>query len=113
MIENNKSELYSSDEDFERDLERLNAFENPYTPWRSLVGRKDHVDEFGEAIEKGEVHYVKEVGASSFTSPLRLSRSSIEKVLYVAVHLNPGIQALGDKLVKRTRDELLSKLDAM
>lgn len=101
--------LYNSDEDFFLDLERLNVLENPYTPWRDLVGRKSHVDEFGDAIEEGELHYVKEVGGS-FTPPLRLFRRSIEKVLYVAVRLNPRIQGLADKFLKEARDDLLRRL---
>ncbi|MGF6409392.1 hypothetical protein [Paraburkholderia sp. MM5482-R1] len=103
-------ELYKTDEDFWMDLERLNALENPYTPWRSLVGRKSHIDEFGDVIAEGELHYVKEVGGS-VSPPLRLSRSSIERVLYVAVCLNPRVQRLADKLLKEARDELLRKLD--
>jgi len=105
-----KRNLYNSDEDFWRDLDRLNALDNPYLPWRAVEARKSHIDEFGDAVENGEVHYVKDAGRA-FTPPFRLSRSSMEKVLYVAVRLNPTIQGLADKLIKKAEDELFSHLD--
>lgn len=54
---------------------------------------------------------MKEVGGS-FTPSLRLSHRSIEKVLYIAVHLNPRTHRLADKLLKEERDDLFRRLDS-
>jgi len=105
-----KRNLYNSDEDFWRDLDRLNALDNPYLPWRAVEARKSHIDEFGDTVAEREIHYVKDAGRA-FTPAFRLSRSSMEKVLYVAVHLNPTIQELADKLIQKAEDEFFRQLD--
>ncbi|QVN19583.1 hypothetical protein [Burkholderia pyrrocinia] len=105
-----KASLYRSDEDFWRDLDRLNALDNPYLPWRAVEARKSHIDAFGDTVAVREIHFVKDAGRA-FTPAFRLSRSSMEKVLYVAVHLNPTIQGLADKLIQKSEDEFMRKLD--
>lgn len=73
--------------------------------WQSTTARKNHEDLFGIPIESGEVYFRKDLGGA-WGSTEKLSNSSMEKILYVAIVLNPGLRKLGDDMAESAMQRL-------
>ena len=76
--------LFESAEEFWRHLEVLNALMDPHFQWAQTQAAKDHVDDFGEDIRSGELYYRRPT-VGSFNTHSKLSRRSMERLLYAVV----------------------------
>ena len=73
-------------------LDTFNAL-FPGQPWKHTSARKEHVDLFGEVIKNGESYYRRHVGAG-WGDVVRLSRLSMERLIYVFFHTNPLLREI-------------------
>lgn len=72
---------------------------SPSIPWKATTAAKDHIDDFGGRIKRGEVHYTRSY-PPAFHNVERLSRKSMEAVLCVLFRNNQEIEALAQELRK-------------
>jgi hypothetical protein len=74
-------------------------------PWQPTNARKDHVDLFGELINYGDT-YFKKKDESRHGVVIKLSRNSMEKVLFAVVVSSRRCRRLGDHFVEKADKEL-------
>jgi hypothetical protein len=84
-------------------LQRLNAL-TPVWQWCSTGARKDHEDIFGVEIKRGEIYFKKQVGPA-FGSVEKLSRVSMEKLLYLFVDQMPMVERIADQQIAAQEKE--------
>ncbi len=89
---------FLSEEDFAESLTRMNALCGVLR-WQKTTAIKGHTDEFGVSISNGEVYYKRDLGGS-FSSVLKLSRQSMDKLLYATVYSCPAVEQLADTIRK-------------
>lgn len=97
--------LFSSEKEFREAFEKFNALHG-YTDWKQTTARKGHEDLFGVQILEHEVYFKKSLGGWSEVT--KLSQTSMEKILYVVIELNPILAGLGQKM----HDDYLAKIVA-
>jgi hypothetical protein len=90
-------------EEFDDMLDKLNALNPSAFPWQRTNARKEHKDLFGEAIRDGEVYFKRQVGAG-WGDDIKLSRLSMERMLYALFGLNPGLEGLAEEIYKARRE---------
>lgn len=100
-----QEKLFDSDRDFSKALMRLNALSGMHQRWQGTVARCAHTDLLGRQIQAGETYYSRE-----FYNTIRLSRLSMEAVLYAAVATSPNVEALADDLLAEDVDQLRHKV---
>ena len=89
--------------EFQAHLHLLNALYHPTDSWQATTARKDHVDLFGQPIRNGAVYYRKHVGPG-WGDVVRLSRLSMDRLLYVLFGANLQGQEIVTQLVKFLED---------
>ena len=97
--------MFESDESFWKAYRRLNALSGDWGGWQVTAARKEHEDLFGDQIKVGENYFKKQYGAA-YSSVLKLSRSSMERVLFAVVESSPYMSRLGDRLLEREMEEM-------
>ena len=86
---------YFENEDRFRELfDAFNAFSPRYQRWRYTTARKDHIDLFEEPIKDGEVYFKCQNGPA-WGDVIKISRLSMERLLYVVMANNPHLEAFG------------------
>ena len=98
---------FDSNEEFRQAINRLNALGSEYLGWKFTIARKNHKDEFGIDIKSGE-EYLKQ---SCSTDYLKLSKQSMENLLYCIFTFNQGLEELLDGIVKKRENELIESLN--
>ncbi len=101
--------FYRNEDEFREDFERLNAVTSEPL-WQPTKARKEHEDLFGVRIASGEIYYKRRVG-SAWDAAIRLSRQSIERLLYALLQANPLLQELADE-IHEARLERLREMHA-
>jgi hypothetical protein len=86
-------------EEFDDMLDKLNALNPSAFPWQRTKARKEHKDLFGETIRDDEVYFKRQVGAG-WGDDIKLSRLSMERVLYALFSLNPGLERLAEEVIE-------------
>ena len=81
------------EEVFYEALERLNRFTPAHGQWRVTRARREHTDVFDEPIAAGEDYYSREIGPG-WSDVVRISRLSMERILYAVVLNNPRMTEL-------------------
>jgi hypothetical protein len=94
-----------SPEDFAEALKRLNALSGPVWHWQRTEAIKDHTDEFGEQIKKGDAYYKRRHGAG-FDAMLKLSRGSMDKLLLAVIYTCPNAEAAADIILEEAAEQL-------
>ena len=95
-----------SDNELRELVEKLNALYSDFYQWRFTTARKKHQDEFGDEIAEGEVYFKREYG-SAWDEVLKLSRGSMEKMLYCVFNGNFRLEKICEELVKEKRKRLI------
>lgn len=101
--------IYSDDE-LTKMVEKLNTINHPYSQWKWTSARKDHKDEFGKQVKGGEEYFTRETGPFD---RLKLSRDSMDILIYVLFNDNSGLHNLTDGLLEKERErmhEVMNKL---
>lgn len=98
-------QIYDDDE-LDDYVKKLNALYTwPDQGWRKTQARKDHVDEFGDRVVDGESYFKREYGPA-WDDVLKLSRTSIEKLLFCVFSGNFGLQGMCDRLIDDQQRQL-------
>ena len=105
-------DYFRSEEEFHKQLNRLNALGNPYFSWSTTQARKDHIDEFGDNIDTNDMYYKRSLGGS-FDNVIKLSRDSMEKLLYCVFSGGGALEALGDLALERQEQQMRDALETM
>lgn len=103
-------ELIYNDEEFEKQLKRLNAIMGPHWQFKNLQARKDHIDFFGDNIDEGEIYFNRQYGAG-YHEIIKLSRSSIEKFIFCLLNGNDRLTALGDNLIQEDFERMKKAME--
>lgn len=98
-------EEYFSDEEFREMVEKLNGLNPSVFPWKWTTARKEHEDLFGETIRNGEVYFKREIGVG-WGDAIKLSRLSMERMLYALFSANPGLEGLAEEICEARLKEL-------
>jgi hypothetical protein len=97
--------LIYTDEQFEKYLKRLNALGNPYSNWSYIQARKVHVDELGDQILNGEIYFKRSYGVA-YNDVFKLSRRSMDKVLFLLFNGNFYLQTIADQFIMKEFEKL-------
>jgi hypothetical protein len=90
---------YYSDENLSEMVKRLNAFYGEKT-WSYSKAYRKHTGLFGEAIQEGEKYFKIRFGDNN-EKLLKLSRNSMDRILYLLFAPNPNLITWADKLQDR------------
>lgn len=72
--------MYDQEQEFRERLAMLNALTDVDFQWQWRTARKNHIDEFGDAVRAGEQYFRRDcVGA--YHDVIKMSRASMEKLL--------------------------------
>ncbi len=93
---------FKAEEDFWKAFRQFNFLYGSLFEWKQTTARKEHDDMFGVCIEARQTYFRKDVGNYGYDSVEKLSMSSMEKLVYVVIGLNP---ALGTHLQNRLEQE--------
>ena len=108
-------ELMSA-EDFWKAFERLDALDGRGIGrgihWDTPKANKRHVDLFGDSIGYRELYFRKQPGGP-FGDAIKLSRRSMEKLLYSVVEQMPLLQRLGDRMIEEERTAMAEMVAAL
>ncbi len=83
-------------------LRKLNALYSMYDRWEHTVARKDHDDEFGAHIKPREIYFKRQYGAA-WDEVLKLSRRSMEMMIFWIFNGNFGLEESCQKVVDEER----------
>ncbi len=97
-------QIYNDDE-LRKLLEKLNAPFSGFYQWEFTKARKEHEDEFGDEIAVGEVYFKRKYGLA-WDAVLKLSRDSMEKMLYCVFNGNFLLEDICEELVKEKKERL-------
>ena len=104
--------LYLDDEKFVELFSRFDALFHDWGNWGAVKARKDQTDLFGESIQTGETYYKRDYGAS-WDATIKLSRKSLELVMFAMFAGNLILEQVADKFVEARLDykrEQMAKL---
>jgi hypothetical protein len=96
--------LYRDERFFEL-LDMLNALTPEYAPWQPTQARKEHVDLFGVRIEPGEVYFKRSYGVA-WGQDNKLSRGSMERLLWSLFEGNFGLQDFAGRVAQNREDRM-------
>lgn len=82
----------------------------PSIPWKATTAAKDHLDDFGDYVKYGEVHYTRSY-PPAFHNMERLSRRSMEAVLCTLFRNNLEIKSLAEHLRKARLERERARLE--
>jgi hypothetical protein len=98
-------EEYYSDEELAKMVRKLNALTSRWSPWQRTQARKEHEDLFEETIQPNEVYFKRRVG-SAWGDDIKLSRLSMERLLFVLFDANPSLEKLAEQIGKERLERL-------
>ena len=90
--------IYDDDEIREL-VNKLNAVTGIWAQWKWTRARKDHTDLFGEPIEEGE-QYLNRVTGPGWGEDVKMSVSSMGRLLFAIFENNPVLRDVADKLAE-------------
>lgn len=102
--------MFTDEAEFRAAFKRLTALQGQWPAWEAPEARKEHEDAFGVTIKRGETYFKKQVG-SPFADPVKLSRSSMEKLLYIFVATSPQMEAMADLLIQEQEAHLRAVME--
>lgn len=91
--------MYFNEQDFKDKLEKLNAFMDPLVQWEPTKARKEHIDEFNRTINIGETYYKRKY-AFNFNHITKLSRKSMDSLLFMMFEGNPHLEYMAEDAIK-------------
>ena len=91
--------LYLDDKKFIELFSRFDALFHDWGRWKAVKARKDHMDVFGEPIQTGETYFKRDYGAS-WDATIKLSRKSLELVMFVMFAGNLILEQVADKFIE-------------
>jgi len=106
-IPNEQYRCVYNENQFAEKIELLNTLLNPYMQWQSVVARKDHKDLFGVTIKQYEV-YFKRIHGQAYGDVIKISRESMDKIVYVLLDGDFRLQELSKTMRKIRMKEFAS-----
>jgi len=91
-----QTHYFQDEATFQQAFAAFNALSSWYDEWRSTRARKVHTDLFGETIKSGEIYYKRQCGAA-WDAVIKVSQSSMERLVYALLAGNPQLMALGEQ----------------
>lgn len=110
MIDDEAYEPMLSNDAFEVALDRLNAICGLGSRWQQTTSVKKHIDVFGVEVRRGEKYYKRQY-SDSFSATLKLSRQSMDRLLFVTTHTCPTLEQFADLLLDEQRSRLMKLRD--
>ena len=104
MEKNYRIQIYDDDE-FRKLVEKLNALYPALDRWKFTTARKAHEDEFGDSIQEGATYFKRQYDVA-WDAVLKLSRNSMEMLLFCIFNGNFQLQKHCEELVKEEREKL-------
>lgn len=101
---------FDSNKEFWAAFQRFNALNGEGWRWETPTARTCHTDEFGVKIEAGETYFRKNY-SSAYDAVTKISRSSMEKLIFIVVESSPVANQLASLLAKREQEALLEALN--
>ena len=86
-------------------VEKLNAIGSSFNEWSLTKARKQHDDEFNYTIEEGQLYFNKQYGCG-YDEVLKLSRTSMEMLLFCLFNGNSTFERMCERLVEENRKRL-------
>lgn len=100
---------YDDNELFEQ-INRINALLGSENEFETTIAKKEYSDIFGVKILFGETYYKRQID-QGYGDIIRLSRATMERLLYAFFANNQQLTNLADKLYQNEIQELLNKLN--
>jgi hypothetical protein len=91
-------------------LKYLNHFTNIYFQWQPTNAIKEHIDEYGVKINIGDIYYKRE-HLKSHSDVLKLSKDSMDKLLYIMIEGNNQFQSYGQYLENKQLKDIQDALE--
>ena len=102
-------QFYDDTELFEH-LKRINSLLGAKDEFKQTTAKKKQTDIFGIKISYGETYYKRNI-SQAYGIDIKLSRATIERLLYAFFENNIRLKKLADKLYENEIQELLNKLN--
>jgi hypothetical protein len=80
--------FYQTDEELNEAIQQLNLLFDVHCPYKATTALKDHVDEFGVGISRGQTYYRREIGWG-IANESKLSVQSMEQLCRAILFDNP------------------------
>ncbi|MEJ2214824.1 MAG: hypothetical protein P8Y20_12405 [Gammaproteobacteria bacterium] len=102
-------QLYDDTELFEY-LKSINSLLGSKDEFKQTTAKKEQTDILGIKISYGETFYKRNIN-QAYVTDIKLSRVTMERLLYAFFENNHRIKKLADKLYENEIQELLNKLN--
>lgn len=102
---------YYDDKELSVLIRQLNALLGLYYEFRYTDARKQHTDELGDVIKRGDVYFKRRRGVA-YDDVIKLSRASMDAVLFALFDGSEILRGLGASLLERQKKEILQQLNA-
>ena len=99
-----------SDEEFGKMVEELNSFNRNFK-WRATQARKEHEDLFGDIINEHQIYFKRE--GLAYHDVIKLSRCSMELLLYAVFHNNFFLHTLSEEIIKLDMEENMKAINKL
>ena len=102
-------QFYDDAELFEH-LKRVNSLLGSKDEFEQTTAKKAQTDIFGIKISFGETYYKRNI-SQAYGTDVKLSRATMERLLYAFFENNHRLKKLADKLYENEIQEILNKLN--
>ena len=86
-------------------VKKLNALYSDHDGWTFITARKDYQDEFGSKVYRGQIYFKRQYGVA-YDDVLKLSRNSMELLIYCLFNGNFTLQHFCEKLIMEENKRL-------
>lgn len=108
--------FYRDKGEFRKAFKQLNSFLSEYNQWDTPCAAKDHTDEFGDHINRSGTYFKLQCGPG-WGADIKLSRRSMDKLLFIVLEQSPMLREFADLCVaeaeKREDARLKQAADAL
>lgn len=93
------------DDEFRDLVGKLNALSPSALPWQATKAQEEHVDLLGETVSESELYFKRGVGIGC-GDDIKLSRLSMERLLYALFTANSSLKFLAEEIHEGRQEEL-------
>lgn len=100
-------------DDFDDQLDLFNSLLPHYSQFQYTTSRKEHEDEFGDTVFKGDTYFKRGGFTGAFDDVIKVSSRSMNTILRMFVNRNPIVHQLGTAMLQKHRDRLHDSANRM
>ncbi|NWJ40044.1 MAG: hypothetical protein HXX12_03615 [Geothrix sp.] len=99
-----------TDEQFWELYKKFNSLFGDYWKWGDHEARKNHMDEFDNEVQRGEVYFTRDCGGA-WNDKFKMSRKSMEIILMILFSENHRLNQISDHLLESEAQEMRAAME--